>query len=106
MRTRRFGGFIRPSDQPDFDEGEGEFISSPNHPPPGEGVGGFAYPRRHYPHPPNYGSADISRGIHAKVWHTYNKVAQEFDEKKLKKWNKDLDTLLIFVSLMLGCGLR
>ena len=100
------GGFIRPSDQPDFGEGEGEFISSPNQPAPGEGIGGFAYPHQYYHHTPNYGSADISRGIHAKVWYTYNKVAQQFDEKKLEKWNKDLDTLLIFVSLTLGGGLR
>ena len=99
------GGFVSPSDQPAFSEGEGGSIPPPHQPAPGEGVGGFAYPRQYYRHPPDYGSADISRGIHAKVWHTYNKVAQEFDEKKLEKWNKDLDTLLIFVSLILGGGL-
>jgi len=38
--------------------------------------------------------------MHAGVWPTYNKVSQEFDEKRLKKWNEDLDVLLIFVSLV------
>jgi len=50
--------------------------------------------------PPHYESADISGGIHANVWPTYNKISQEFDEKRLVKWNTDLDVLLIFVSLM------
>ena len=97
------------------------------HPPaPGEGVGGFAatfsprrgssreylhqytadYPRRFdMPSPrsdwagsPHYESADISGGIHADVWPTYNKISQEFDEKNLAKWNTDLDVLLLFVS--------
>ena len=101
------GGFVYPPNQPAV-EGEGESISSPHQPAPGGGVGGFTYPRQYaadYPHPPNYGSADISRGIHEKVWHTYNKVSQEFDEKKLEKWNKDLEALLLFVSLKLGGGL-
>jgi len=49
--------------------------------------------------PPHYESADISGGIHANVWPTYNKISQEFDEKRLAKWNADLDVLLIFVSL-------
>jgi hypothetical protein len=44
--------------------------------------------------------AGISEDLHAGVWHTYNKVSQEFDEKRLKKWNEDLDTLLILVSLV------
>ena len=52
--------------------------------------------------PPHYEPADISGGIHAKVWPTYNKVSQEFDEKRLAKWNADLDVLLIFVSLGVG----
>ena len=91
---------------------------------PGGGVGGFTPtspyhgPSRdylHYPHrvdtmpsprpdsgPPYYESADISGGIHAEVWPTYNKISQEFDEKRLEKWNKDLDVLLLFVSLMVG----
>ena len=102
------GGFIYPPNQPAFGEGEGESISSPPQPAPGGGVGGFTYPRQgaaDHPHPPNYGSADISRSIHEKVWHTYNKVSQEFDEKKLEKWNKDLEALLLFVSLELGGGL-
>ena len=96
------------------------------HPPaPGEGVGGFAatsLPQRgssrenlpqdtsDYPHgfdmpsphsdsgSPHYESADISGGVHADVWSTYNKISQEFDEKNLAKWNTDLDVLLIFVS--------
>lgn len=41
----------------------------------------------------------MSEGMHAGVWPTYNKVSQEFDEKRLKRWNEDLDVLLIFVSL-------
>ena len=48
---------------------------------------------------PHYESADISGGIHADVWPTYNKLSEEFDEKDLAKWNSDLDVLLIFVSL-------
>ena len=47
---------------------------------------------------PHYEPADISGGVHAKVWPTYNKISQEFDEKKLSKWNGDLDLLLLFVS--------
>ena len=104
----------------------------PRQPAPGGGVGGFSpasspyhgssgdYSRRDtrgYPDrfdvmpsprsdygPPHYESADISGGIHAKVWPTYNKISQEFDEKRLDKWNKDLDVLLIFVSLMVNAG--
>ena len=49
--------------------------------------------------PPHYESANISGGIHANVWPTYNKISEEFDEKRLAKWNADLDVLLIFVSL-------
>lgn len=51
---------------------------------------------------PHYEPADISGGVHADVWPTYNKISQEFDEKKLTKWNSDLDVLLIFVSLVPG----
>lgn len=54
--------------------------------------------------PPHYESAGISEGIHAKVWPTYNKISQQFDEKRLEKWNTDLDVLLIFVSLMVDGG--
>jgi hypothetical protein len=54
--------------------------------------------------PPHYESAGISEGIHAKVWPTYNKISQQFDEKRLEKWNTDLDVLLIFVSLMVEGG--
>jgi hypothetical protein len=54
--------------------------------------------------PPYYESADISGGIHANVWPTYNKVSQEFDEMRLAKWNTDLDVLLVFVSLIVGGG--
>lgn len=56
--------------------------------------------------PPHYESADISGGIHANVWPTYNKISQEFDEKTLSKWNTDLDVLLIFVSLALVISLH
>jgi len=99
---------------------------------PGDGVGGFMQipsphygpSRDHYNHntadytyrfdtipsvrsnsgPPHYESADISGGIHANVWPTYNKISQEFDEKRLAKWNADLDVLLIFVSLVIRTG--
>ena len=54
--------------------------------------------------PPHYESADISGGIHAEVWPIYNKISQKFDEKRLEKWNKDLDVLLIFVSLAVRVG--
>ena len=47
--------------------------------------------------PPHYKPADISGGIPAEVWPTYNKISQEFDEKRLKKWSADLDVLLISV---------
>ena len=56
--------------------------------------------------PLHYESAGISEGIHAKVWPTYNKISQQFDEKRLVKWNADLDVLLIFVSLMVEGGQR
>ena len=48
---------------------------------------------------PPYETTGISEGAHAEIWTTYNKVSQEFDEKRLKKWNDDLDVLFIFVSL-------
>ncbi|KAF9653873.1 hypothetical protein BDM02DRAFT_3086272, partial [Thelephora ganbajun] len=54
-------------------------------------------PPREDPAPPHYESADISGGIHANVWPTYNKISHEFDDKRLAKWNTDLDVLLIFV---------
>lgn len=49
--------------------------------------------------PPDYDPADISGGTHASVWPTYNEISEKYDEKKLAKWNTDLDVLLIFVSL-------
>jgi len=58
------------------------------------------HPPRPDPGPAHYEPAGISEGIHAGVWPTYNKVSQEFDEKRLKQWNDDLDVLLIFVSLV------
>ena len=51
---------------------------------------------------PRHEPTDISGGIHADVWPTYNKISQEFDEKILSKWNTDLDVLLIFVSPVPG----
>jgi len=54
--------------------------------------------------PPQYESAAITGGIHAKVWPTYNRISKESDEKMLEKWNSDLDVLLIFVSLVFGHG--
>ena len=87
---------------------------------PTTGVGGFAMPSPHRhghqhttdgsygfdtilsprsdPGRLHYESADISGGIHANLWPTYNKISQVFDEKRLSKWNGDLDVLLIFVS--------
>jgi len=53
---------------------------------------------------PHFETAGISEGIHAGVWPTYNKISQEFDEKRLKEWNGDLDVLLIFVSLAVEGG--
>jgi len=94
-------------------------------PVPGGGIGGFAFSPSHHgpsrgdPHhntgdyayrfdtvpslrsnsdPPHYGAEDVTGGIHARVWPTYNKISQDFDEKRLEKWNSDLDVLLIFVS--------
>ena len=52
--------------------------------------------------PPRCGFADMSGGVHAKVWPTYNKISREFDATRLAKWNTDLDALLVFVSLMVG----
>jgi len=104
-----------------------QFSESPTRlgqPAPGGGVGGFApvsphhgsgrnystadYTYRFDTRPPSrtgsgspcYESIDISGGIHAKVWPIYNKIAQEYDETSLAKWNKELDTPLIFVSLI------
>ena len=48
--------------------------------------------------PPEW-TANICDGIHADVWPTYNKISQEYDEKRLAKWSTDLDVLLIFVRL-------
>ena len=51
--------------------------------------------------PPHSKSVNVTGGIHTKVWPTYNKISQDFDEKLLKKCNSDLDVLLIFVSLVI-----
>ena len=56
--------------------------------------------------PPHYESKDVTGGIHARVWPTYNKISKEYDDKMLEKWNSDLDVLLIFVSVVLGLGHR
>jgi len=48
---------------------------------------------------PPYETTGTFEGMHAGFWPIYNKVSQEFDEKRLGKWDRDLDTLLIFVSL-------
>lgn len=51
-----------------------------------------------------YDPADISDEIHANVWSIYNIISKEADEKMLFKWSTDLDSLLIFVSLIIrGC---
>ena len=52
--------------------------------------------------PPQYEPGAVTGGIHAKVWPIYNKISKEFDDKKSDKWNKDLDVLLLFVSLVFG----
>lgn len=102
------------------------YDSAPVPPAPGDGVGGFAAAHhassRYSSHlnktagytylfdampssrsnsgPPHYESADISGGIHANIWPTYNKISREFDEKRLMKWTTDLDVLAIFVSVV------
>jgi len=48
---------------------------------------------------PHYEPANISGGIHANVWHTYNNISQDFDGNRLTKWDRDLEILLIFVSI-------
>ena len=106
----------------------------PQQPAPGDGVGGWvattpfrydpSYNGSHYntadhPYrfntipspqsesgPPHYESAAVTGGIHEKVWPTYNKISKELDDKKLEKWDKDLDTLLLFVSLVSRCDRR
>jgi len=52
------------------------------------------------PSPPPYETAGTSEGIHAGFWPTYNKASREFDEKRSGKWDRDLDILLVFVSLV------
>ena len=73
-------------------------------PAPGGGVGEYASTPKSTTYldssPLSYETAGTSEGVHAGFWPTYNKVSQAFDEKRLKKWNDDLDILLIFVSLM------
>jgi len=49
---------------------------------------------------PPYETARTFEGMYAGFWPIYNKVSQEFDEKRLGKWDRDLDVLLIFVSLV------
>lgn len=48
------------------------------------------------------GTADVTDGIHAKVWPTYNKISRAFDEGTLRKWDSDFNVILIFVSLVAG----
>ena len=82
-------------------------VSQTHQPAPGGGVGGF----EPIPKPtalsdsslPPYETAGISEGPHAGIWATYNKVSQEFDGKRLEKWNEDLNVLLIFVGLAVKC---
>jgi len=84
-----------------------ELLVSPTRSPqpaPGGGVGEYASTPKPATHldssPPSYETAGTSEGMHAGFWPTYNKVSQAFDQKRLNKWNGDLDILLIFVSLM------
>ena len=56
--------------------------------------------------PAHHKTTGVLESIHAGVWPTYNKASQEFDEKKLKQWNDDLDVLLIFVSFLVGAEIR
>ena len=49
---------------------------------------------------PPYETDGPFEGMHAGFWPIYNKVSQEFDEKRLGKWDRDLDVLLIFVSFV------
>ena len=80
----------------------------PRQPAPSLGVGGFTPTFSPSPHSDpglsRYEAAGMSEGIHAGVWPTYNKVSQEFDEKSSKKWNDNLDVLLIFVSIVTWDG--
>ena len=88
-------------------------------PAPGGGIGGFtlfnsnvtadyAYLFDTIPSPgsdsdpPHFESEDVTGGVHAKVWPIYNEISEEHDKKMLKKWNSDLDVLLIFVSVAFG----
>ena len=106
-----------------------EFLRVPEQPPsipmqyqqpaPGGGVGGFtlfnsdvpadyAYRFDTIPSPGSdsdhhhYESEDVTGGVHEKVWPIYNRISEERDKKMLKKWNSDLDVLLIFVSVAFG----
>jgi hypothetical protein len=67
-------------------------------------VGGFASIPKFTTHPdsnsPPYETAGISEGVRVGIWSAYNRVSEEFDEKRLTKWSEDLDVLLIFVSLI------
>ena len=84
------------------------FHHDPSHNDPHHNTADYAYRFDTMPSvrsdsgPPQYESAAVTGGIHAKVWPTYNKISKEFDDKKLEKWNSDLDVLLIFVSLVFG----
>jgi len=76
----------------------------PRRPAPGGGAGRSALTlkssTRSGPSPPPYETAGTSEGMHAAFWPTYNKASREFDEKRLGKWDRDLDILLVFVSLV------
>ena len=52
------------------------------------------------PSPPPYETAGTSEGMHAEFWPTYIKASREFDERRLGKSDRDLDILLVFVSLV------
>ena len=56
--------------------------------------------------PPHYQSENVTGGVHAEVWPIYNKISEEYDEKMSKRWNSDLDILLVFVSVAFALNLR
>lgn len=55
---------------------------------------------------PYFESADIFGDIHPKIWPIYNRISMEYDEVSLAKWNKELDTPIIFVSQIIRAGHR
>ena len=98
-----------------------EDVPASSQPVPGSGIGGFAAgtPFHHDPNRndsqqntadytyrfdtiPSSQSDSDSGGVHAKIWPTYNRVSKEFDDRMSARCNSNLDTPLLFVSLVFG----